>query len=77
MNEIEVRLAQLAARRFGGRAEALTLDDDMFEVLGIDSLQALDLLTDLEETFRVEIPDYELQGVTTLRGLADLIRRRS
>lgn len=77
MNEVEAQLAQLAGRRFGAKAATLSLDDDMFEGLGIDSLQALDLLTDLEETFGVEIPDYELQGVTTLRGLADLIRRRS
>jgi acyl carrier protein len=67
---------ELAAGRFGARARALGPGDDLFEGLGIDSLQALDLLTDLEEAFGVEIPDYELQGVTTLRGLADLIRRR-
>jgi len=48
----------------------------MFEVLGIDSLQAMDLLTDLEEAFDVEIPDYELQGVNTLGGLAALIAER-
>ena len=51
-------------------------DDDLFEVLGIDSLQALDLLTDLEEAFDVEIPDYELQGVNTLAGLAAVLEAR-
>lgn len=70
------RLTTLAAARFGPAAAALAPDADLFDSLGIDSLQALDLLTDLEEAFGVEIPDYELQGVSTLRGLAAVIARR-
>lgn len=70
------RLVELAAARFGDRALALGPDDDLFEVLGIDSLQALDLASDLEEAFDVEIPDYELQGVNTLSGLAVVLGRR-
>lgn len=70
------RLRDLAAKRFGAHAAELSPGDDLFEALGIDSLQALDLLTDLEEAFAVEIPDYELQGVHTLAGLAEVIERR-
>ncbi|MFT4625254.1 MAG: acyl carrier protein [Myxococcota bacterium] len=70
------KLKLLAVQRFGPAAAALTADDDLFDVLGIDSLQALDLLTDLEDAFDVEIPDYEVQGVNTLAGLAVLIERR-
>ncbi len=69
-------LKKLAVQRFGVKAEALAPNDDLFEVLGIDSLQALDLLTDLEDAFDVEIPDYEVQGVNTLGGLAELIEAR-
>jgi len=71
------RLRVLAARRFGPAANTLAPDDDLFDKLGIDSLQALDLLTELEDAFRVEIPDYELQGVNSLAGLADVIRSRA
>ena len=70
------RLQQLAVGRFGEAAARLAATDDLFDALGIDSLQALDLLTDLEDSFGLEIPDYELQGVTTLGGLAEVIRRR-
>lgn len=69
-------LRRLASSRFGSAAAALAADADLFEGLGIDSLQALDLLTDLEEAFGVEIPDYELTGVTTLQGLADVLAGR-
>ena len=76
MNDLMARLQQLAVARFGASAEGLKASDDLFDVLGIDSLQALDLLSDLEDAFDVEIPDYEVQGVHTLEGLAKLIGRR-
>jgi len=76
MSEHLARLRTLAIERFGPAAADLAPDADLFEVLGIDSMQALDLLTDLEEAFGVEIPDYELQGVHTLAGLAELLEQR-
>ena len=70
------RLRELAAQRFGDSARALDAHADFFEALGIDSLQALDLLTDLEETFGVEVPDYELSDVTTFAGLVEVLEAR-
>jgi acyl carrier protein len=70
------QLQALAGRRFGDKAATLSAEDDFFEALGIDSLQALDLLTDLEDAFDVEVPDYELQGVNTFAGLAAVIELR-
>jgi len=76
MDDLIQQLTELTRRRFGASAETLKPDDDLFEVLGIDSLQALELLTDLEDTFDVEVPDYEVRGVNTIRGLATLLSRR-
>ena len=76
MDDLIQQLLDLTRRRFGVAADALKADDDLFEVLGIDSLQALELLTDLEDTFDVEVPDYEVRGVNTIRGLATLLSRR-
>ena len=76
MSTLMARLQQLAVARFGALAESLSPSDELFEVLGIDSLQALDLLSDLEDAFDVEIPDYEVQGVHMREGLAKLIGRR-
>jgi acyl carrier protein len=66
----------LAARHFKVAREKLGPDDDFFKTLGIDSLQALDLLTRLENHFHVELPDYELQGVSDFRTLAERIQAR-
>jgi acyl carrier protein len=66
----------LAASHFKVPREKLTPDDDFFRTLSIDSLQALDLLTRLEQHFRIELPDYELQGVSDFRTLANRIQAR-
>jgi len=66
----------LAASHFKVSREKLTPDDDFFKSLRIDSLQALDLLTRLEHHFNIELPDYELQGVSDFRTLASRIQAR-
>ncbi|HET9407657.1 MAG TPA: acyl carrier protein [Candidatus Sulfotelmatobacter sp.] len=72
LNEI----MNLAASHFKVPREKLHPDEDFFKALGIDSLQTLDLLTRLEHHFHVELPDYELQGVTDFRTLAQKIQAR-
>jgi acyl carrier protein len=66
----------LAAAHFKVPRERLRADDDFFKTLGINSLQALDLLTRLEQHFHIELPDYELQGVSDFRTLAERIQSR-
>jgi acyl carrier protein len=66
----------LAAAHFKVPREKLAADDDFFKSLGIDSLQTLDLLTKLENHFHIELPDYELQGVSDFRTLASKIQAR-
>lgn len=70
------RLLELSAKRFGKEGISLSGDQDLFETLGIDSYQAMELLTELEQEFQIEIPDYELQGVNTFAGIATIIEKR-
>jgi acyl carrier protein len=67
---------QLASVHFKVPREQLRAEDDFFKTLGINSLQALDLLTRLEQHFHIELPDYELQGVSDFRTLAERIQSR-
>jgi len=70
------QVLELAAAHFKVPREKLSPDDDFFKTLGIDSLQALDLLSRLENHFHIELPDYELQGVSDFRTLAERIQTR-
>ena len=69
-------ILNLAAAHFKVPRAELSPDDDFFKKLGINSLQALELLTRLEHHFGVELPDYELQGVSDFRTLAERIQAR-
>ena len=75
-NQTLDEILDLAAAHFKVPREKLSPDDDFFKTLGVDSLQTLDLLTRLEHHFHVELPDYELQGVTDFRTLAAKIQAR-
>jgi acyl carrier protein len=76
LNSTLNEVLDLAAAHFKVPRETLLPDDDFFKKLGLDSLQALDLLTRIENHFHVELPDYELQGVSDFRTLAQRIQSR-
>lgn len=69
-------ILKLAAAHFKVPREQLAPEDDFFQKMGIDSMQALELLTRLEQHFRIELPDYEMQGVSDFRTLAERIQAR-
>jgi acyl carrier protein len=75
MSSVET-LIKLSANRFKVEHSKLAPQQDFFQALGIDSIQALELLSDVEMEFDVEIPDYELQGIVTFEALAALIDKR-
>ena len=69
-------ILDLASRHFKVPRAELSANDDFFKKLGINSLQALDLLTRIEQHFHIELPDYELQGVSDFKTLAERIQSR-
>jgi acyl carrier protein len=66
----------LASTHFKVSRDRLSPNDDFFKELGINSLQALELLTRLENHFSIELPDYEVQGVSDFSTLAERIQAR-
>jgi len=76
LQETTEEILDLASAHFKVSRSDLRADDDFFRKLGINSLQALDLLTRIEQHFHIELPDYELQGVSDFRALAERIQSR-
>ncbi|HXX43545.1 MAG TPA: acyl carrier protein [Candidatus Acidoferrales bacterium] len=79
MNPLEKttdEILRLASEHFKVPRAELNAGDDFFKKLGINSLQALDLLTRIEQHFHIELPDYELQGVSDFKTLAERIQSR-
>ncbi len=67
---------ELATKHFKVVDGSLHADDDFYKKLGIDSLQALDMPSRLENHFQIELPDYEVQGVSDFKTLAERIQSR-
>jgi acyl carrier protein len=51
-------------------------DDDLVEVLGVDSLQGLQVLAGVEKRFDVRLPDEELIQMRTIGRIAEAVRRQ-
>ncbi|MDB4974424.1 MAG: hypothetical protein JWN48_2765 [Myxococcaceae bacterium] len=76
MSDTIQRLIALSGKKFKVDSSKFEAEADFFDSLGIDSVQALELLSEIELEFDVEIPDYELQGVKTFGALARVIDDR-
>lgn len=60
------KVATLLSSKKGINKELITIDHS-FEDLGLDSLEAVELIADLEDEFNVSIPNTELQHIKTVR----------
>ena len=76
MEQTTQEILELAAKHFRAAPGSLKAEDDFYKKLGIDSLQALEMLSRLENHFHIELPDYEVQGVSDFKTLAERVQSR-
>jgi len=69
-SEIEAQLRTVLQHLTGQDTGALAADDDLIEVLGLDSLTGLRFLAAVEKQFDVRFPDDQLGELRTLRRIA-------
>ena len=67
------RLQQLFIARFDYKIEDLTATTTL-ENLGLDSLDIIDFLFDIEDEFNIKIPDREFE-VKTIQDMVDALDR--
>jgi acyl carrier protein len=68
--EVFAKIVELISSKKGISPEQVTIDSS-FESLGMDSLDAVELVSDLEEVFNVNIPNAELHHFKTIRQAAE------
>ncbi len=67
------KVKAILAEQFDIDEDTLTVDTDLQEDLGADSLDVVDLLMSIEDEFEVEIPDEEIENIRTLGELVSYI----
>lgn len=62
-----------ALKSMGYKSEEYDENTNLFKDIGIDSLDAIELVTKLEEEYNVIIPDDQINNITTIGSAADLV----
>ncbi|HCR43986.1 MAG TPA: acyl carrier protein [Ruminococcaceae bacterium] len=60
------KLKKILADQFDVEEEKITLDTNMVDDLGADSLDVVDLLMSVEDEFEIEIPDSDVENMKTV-----------
>ena len=61
----------------GLEPEVIKLDAELGRDVGLDSLDTMELTVALEERWKIEIPDDEVEGLSTVGDAVELIERKT
>ena len=65
------RIKEMLADQLDSDIDAMSMESDIANDLGADSLDVVELLMAIEDEFDVEIPDEEIENIKTI---GDLVR---
>jgi acyl carrier protein len=74
LDEVFEKIKDLIITKKGVEAEKINIDSS-FEELGLDSLDAVELVADMEEIFDVNIPNADLQNFKTIRQAVEGLQK--
>ena len=74
LDEVFEKIKDLIVTKKGVEAEKVNIDSS-FEELGMDSLDAVELVADMEEIFDVNIPNADLQNFKTIRQAVEGLQK--
>ncbi|HEU4866199.1 MAG TPA: acyl carrier protein [Actinomycetota bacterium] len=72
-DEVVTALKETLVERLKVDASTITEEANLFEDLGLDSIDLMTVVMAVEEKFSIEVSDEELEDVTTLGQAADLL----
>ena len=67
------KVAEVIAEQLGISKDTITLQSNVLEDLGADSLDIIEMLMTLEEEYGITIPDEKINQVKTVGGICELI----
>jgi acyl carrier protein len=75
-SEIAREIRSIVAEILELSVDQITLDQTMNQLMQIDSVAMLEILLAIERRFGIDIQETELQGITNLEQVIDLIHRK-
>jgi acyl carrier protein len=74
---VEEKVKQIIVDQLGVEPSEVTPGASFVDDLGADSLDRVELIMALEETFGVEIPDAEAEKISTVQDAVDYIQKNA
>ncbi len=71
--EVTKKVIDVISEQLGKPVEEIKLGSSFVEDLGADSLDSVELIMELEETFDIEIPDDEAEQITTVESAVERV----
>ena len=71
------KIKAILSEQFSVEEDTITAETLLEDDLGADSLDVVDLLMTIEDTFEVEIPDEEVENIKTVGALVEYIENHS
>ena len=72
--EIFEKVKTVIVEQLGIDESSVRMESSFLDDLGADSLDIVDLIMNLEETFNIEIPDSDAEKVATVGDVVDYIK---
>ena len=71
------KIKLILSNQFDVEEDAITMETNIMEDLGADSLDVVDMLMSLEDEFDVEIPDEEIEKMRTVSEVVAYIEEHT
>lgn len=71
------KLKDIIVDQLGVEDETVTLEANIQEDLGADSLDTVDLITTIEDEFDISIPDEAVEGIKTVGDIVNYIEKNT
>lgn len=70
------KMQELIAEQLGVNPEEVTPEKSLKDDLNADSLDLFELVTNLEDTYSIEIPSEDLEQMITVQDVIDYLRKK-
>ena len=71
------KIKKLLADQLDADEDDMTMETDIAKDLGADSLDVVELLMSIEDEFEVEIPDEDVENISTIGDIVEYIDSKS
>ncbi len=68
------KIKEILAVQLDADAESMTMETNILDDLGADSLDVVEMLMSIDDEFGIEIPDDQIEGLKTIGDVVEYIQ---